>query len=333
MRFGAGDGIDYVASGIQGPGDPLDVAALACRIPAFIGDDHGDLLVIEGIMQGVELLLQFLEPYLVLLFRDLLVQGDIFQPGHGVEAEDVLTDRRRHGGIGQGRIDALIEEAQDLEQGPLLIVGIDDIPGSGPSVRILEIAVVDLQTLLIVGILPQILLTDPPGRIGVGEQAVQPFLLLLLPDMEEEFHDQISVVHQLTLCDIDGFYPLVIFFFGQFPVQDPVGDFLHPAGIKELEFSLFRDLYKVPVKEGFASFLLGGRLVHGGHLEEPGVYVLDDLPQDASLAGRAPAFKDDHDGKFCFLDLHLAGCELFLFLFEKLLHLFLIRFSRFSKIS
>ena len=44
--FWACDGMYLVASGIQCSRDPLDIAALACGVPAFIGDDYRDLFPI-----------------------------------------------------------------------------------------------------------------------------------------------------------------------------------------------------------------------------------------------------------------------------------------------
>ena len=57
VGFRAGDGVYLVASGIQCSCDPLDIAALARGIPAFVGDDYRNLLAIQAVMQGIQLLL------------------------------------------------------------------------------------------------------------------------------------------------------------------------------------------------------------------------------------------------------------------------------------
>ena len=163
-------------------------------------------------------------------------------------------------------------------------------------------------------VLPQICFAYPPGCIHIILQLLDPFFLLLLADVHEEFHDQIAVVGQLPLGGIDTGDPFTVGLFRQILMQQGVGDLFHPEGIEELEFACFRNLDNVSVKEGIPFFLFGPGS-HSGHLEKAGVDVFDDLADHTAFSGRSPAFKNHHDGQLLFFDLHLIACESFAGLF------------------
>ena len=90
--FRAGDGVYLVASGIQCSRDPLDIAALACGIPAFVGDDYRDLFPIQAVMQGIQLLLQMTQFFLVFFLGDFLVQFHLGQLRHLHQREYILQN-------------------------------------------------------------------------------------------------------------------------------------------------------------------------------------------------------------------------------------------------
>lgn len=94
-----------VASGIQCSGDPLDITALACGIPAFVGDDYRDLLAIQAVMQGIQLLLQMTQFFLVFFLGDFLVQFHLGQLRHLHQREYVLQNRHSKALILHGHMD------------------------------------------------------------------------------------------------------------------------------------------------------------------------------------------------------------------------------------
>ena len=67
MGFGAGNREHLVAAGIKRRCDPLDVAALAGRVPSFIGYDDRNLFAVEFIVQIPELSLQTVQLLLVFI--------------------------------------------------------------------------------------------------------------------------------------------------------------------------------------------------------------------------------------------------------------------------
>ncbi len=119
----------------------------------------------------------------------------------------------------QRRVDAGIDEGKDLKQGPLLVVRIDDAPGSPAGIRVVEVAVVDVIELVIVVVLVPVAVTHPPLGIGVRVQGLQAVLLLLFRYLEEEFQDQIAIVHQGALCIINGTDAGPVLVRGQVPLQ------------------------------------------------------------------------------------------------------------------
>ena len=105
VGFRAGDGVYLVASGIQCSRDPLDISALACGVPAFVGDDYRNLFPIKAVMQGIQLLLQMAQFPLVFFLGDFLVQFHLGQPRHLHQWEYILQNRHSKALILHGHMD------------------------------------------------------------------------------------------------------------------------------------------------------------------------------------------------------------------------------------
>ncbi len=306
-RRRAGDRLHDVAARVERTGDALDVAALAGCVPAFVGDDDRDLLAVDLVVEIPELCLKAVKLFLVLLVRDGLVERDVLEVRDRLKREGILQDRDGERMVLKRGVDRLIQESQDLEFGPLFVLRVDDVPGSRRAVGVLEIAVKDIKALVIVLVLPEIVLVYAPLRVFVGEEGVKAGFLLLLRDVEEELYDQVAVVVQLAFGCIDAADTPLVGRLVEGAVQHAVHDFLHPAGIEELELSGLRDLDEVAVQERFPLFLLGRGGIGRRNAEEARVDVLDNFADDAAFSGGAPPLKDDHDGELGILDLHLVG--------------------------
>ena len=229
------------------------------------------------------------------------------------ERERVLKNGDRKRLVLHGCLNAEVQVTEDLELRPLPIGSVDDIPWSLRTVGILQILVVNSEVLVIMFVFLKVCVAHTPARILVSQKPLETLLLLLAADVEEELHYQISVVGQLALSHVDAADPLFILFVVQTSFDPVPRDLIHPEGIVELKFAGLRDLDEIAIEERFAEFIGRGRLVHRRDLEETRVDVLYDVRDRTALAGRAPAFKDDHNGKFGFFDLHAIGRKLALF--------------------
>ena len=93
VGFRAGDGMHFIAAGIQSAGDPLDIAALAGCVPALIGNNDRDLLAVEFIVQIPQFLLQTIQLLVVFLFGySLVIQRYFGELGNGAQGEYVLAE-------------------------------------------------------------------------------------------------------------------------------------------------------------------------------------------------------------------------------------------------
>ncbi len=328
----AGDRVDLIAAGIEGARDPLDVAALAGRVPALISDDDRDLLAVKDVVKAAEFFLQAVQFFVIfILGENLVVQGYLGELGDRIQGEDVLPDGRRQGVILERRVDPLVEEAQDLELGPLLIARIDDIPRCGGAVRVLEVMLIDLKVFLVVLVLVKVIGDDSPACVLVRQQGFKALFLLFFADVEEELHHQVAVVGKRPLCGVDAADALLVIMLAQLAFHQLCGHFIHPVGVEKCEFSGFRDLQQISVQERVA-FLFGSGTVHSLDPEEAGINTLDHPADDASFAGGAPALEDDHYRELRLFDLHLITGQLFPGLLEFLLKLFLFGLRGFDKI-
>ena len=114
VGFRAGDRMHLIASGIQCSRDPLDISALACGIPAFVGDDYRNLLAIQAVMQGIQLLLQMTQFFFIFFLGDLLVQFHLGQLRHLHQREYILQNRHSKALILHGHMDTAAQRLQHL---------------------------------------------------------------------------------------------------------------------------------------------------------------------------------------------------------------------------
>ena len=322
----------FIAAGIQSAGDPLDIAALAGSVPALIGDNDRDLLAVELIVQIPQFLLQTIQFFIVLLFAySLVIQRHFRELGNWIKLEYILADRRGERMVFEGGVNALVEEAQDLQFSPFLIAGVNYVPGSRGAVCVLKILLVYVQIFLVMLVLVQVVVIHSPTGILVLHQVVQTLFLLFFADVEEELHHQVAVVGERALSCIDAAYPLLVLMLVDLAFHQLCDNLIHPVGIKECEFARLRDFQQIPVEEGIALFFFS-RCGHCSDTEKAGVDALDDPSDHAALARGAPSFKNDHYGKLRFFDLHLESVQLLLCLFELFLKLFFAGLRGFDKI-
>ena len=148
-------------------------------------------------------------------------------------------------------------------------------------------------------VLPFIFITDPPAGIYIRAKLFYAFLLLLFADMAEKFYNQITIVCQLTFKTSDTVNFHLVLFFIQLSVQNAFCNLVHPAWIQKCKFTSLRYLLKVPAQKRFSFFFLC-RNCHGCYLEETGINICDQFPDQAALSCRSPAF---HQNKY--------GCLMF----------------------
>ena len=322
----------FIAAGIQSAGDPLDIAALAGCVPALIGDNDRDLLAVELIVQIPQFLLQTIQFFIVLLFAySLVIKRHFGELGNWIKLEYILADRRSEGMVFEGSVNALVEEAQDLQFRPFLIAGVNYVPGSRSAVCVLEILLVYVQILLVMLVLVQVVVIHSPTGILVLHQVVQTLFLLFFADVEEELHHQVAVVGERALGGVDAAHAMLVLIFIQLAFHMLRDYFIHPVGVEEREFSGLRDLEQVSVEERIALFFFG----RGGHCpdaEEAGIDALDDSADHASFSGGAPALEDDYYRKLSVFDLHLIRRQFLLGFLKFFFQFFLTRLRGFDKI-
>ena len=96
-------------------------------------------------------------------------------------------------------------------------------------------------------VLPEIIFADTPDRIFFMLQVSYPFCLFFLRDMQEKFHDQITVIGKLPFKTSHTLDPFCVILIGKFSVQLVFYDLIHPARIEKYKFSLFRDPSEIAV--------------------------------------------------------------------------------------
>ena len=138
-------------------------------------------------------------------------------------------------------------------------------------------------------ILPAVILAYPPTGINIRLQPMDSFFLFLLTDMAEKFHQQIPVIRELPLKSPDTAYPLLILLLVQLPLQTQSGNLIHPPTVQKHEFPRLRQFCKISAKKRLPALLLS-RPVHRRHFKKPGIYILYNLADIASLPGSSPTF-------------------------------------------
>ena len=284
MRFRAGDGVNFIAAGIEGTRDPLDIASFTGRVPSLVSDDDRDLLAVELVVKVAELVLKAVKFFVVLfLGNSLVIQGYFRELGNRIEREDILPDRRRESVVLESCLYSLGEEAEDLELRPFLVARVDDIPRGSRAVGVFQVLLIYVKVFLVVLVLVQVIVDDSPAGVLVRHEGIKAPFLLFFADVEEELHHQVAVVCERALSGIDAADALLVLLLVQLAFHQLCRHFIHPVSVEECEFSSFRDFTQISVQEGIAFLFRRGRC-HGPDAEEAGIYALDHPSDHASFA-------------------------------------------------
>ena len=93
-------------------------------------------------------------------------------------------------------VDALIQEPQNLQFRPLFVLCVDDVPGSRGTIRVLQISVINFQIFIIMLVFMEVVLIYAPAGVFVTGKDAEAFFLFLFAQLEEELHDQVTIVGQ-----------------------------------------------------------------------------------------------------------------------------------------
>ena len=96
----------------------------------------------------------------------------------------------------QSSVNTLVQETKYLQFRPLFVFGVNNIPGSSRAVGILQIFIIDFQILIIMLVFIQVVFAYTPAGIFAFQQFTKAFFLLLFAELEEKFHDQITIIGQ-----------------------------------------------------------------------------------------------------------------------------------------
>ena len=325
MGLRRGDGHHVEAPWIQRTRNAADVAALARRVPAFIAENHGDLLAVYRVVQLSQPLLQLLE--LLAVFFVVQGRGEVYfrELLHLQQGEFLVEGLADVSAVLQAFVDHLYQQLQRVAGSLALLVSVQNMPLDRLSGLLHEL-VIGLAEDLILTVLPEIVLCHPPFGFIVFPQGVEPLALLVLVNMQEELQNQIAAVAQLTLEFVDRADPFLILFLGDVTAEELPHRALHPAGVIEHDLAVLRDRLGILIQEGIALFLL--RQHHrGDDVVEAGIDLADQLVDEAALSGSGPAFDQHDDRQFLVadqlllrqkplpqrLDLSLQGCAVFIF--------------------
>ena len=94
----------------------------------------------------------------------------------------------------QNIIYARDEDFRHLQLGPFLTGRIYEIPGCNELVGSLDIFIKNIETFVIMLILPSVLIRNTPFGVSVAFKVLKSLLLSLLTDMEEELNHQITII-------------------------------------------------------------------------------------------------------------------------------------------
>ena len=130
MRFRACYRIYHVTTGIKCLSYPLDIATLACRIPALVAYDDRYLLLVKFVVQSAKLLLQLAEFFLVLLVRELLIERHLGKLLDLLERKCILQYRYSMPLIEQRSLYSLIDDIENLKFCPFSLLCIYHVPRS-----------------------------------------------------------------------------------------------------------------------------------------------------------------------------------------------------------
>ena len=78
------DRVHFKSAGIQCRRKPLYISSLTRCIPAFIGNDHGYLLLVDAVMQICQLILQLIKFFRILFIGNAHGQIHFGKLGHAL---------------------------------------------------------------------------------------------------------------------------------------------------------------------------------------------------------------------------------------------------------
>ena len=244
-------------------------------------------------MQLAEPLLELLELFLVFVIGDGHRQVHVRKRRHFPEREFLFKGFSHIPAFLQHIFNAFHQELQDIADCHLSPAAVQDMPRDD-IVRLLHEVVIGIQEAVIFPVLPEILIRHAPFRFHIRGQALQTLILFLFVDMDKDLQEQIASVAELALKLIDRAHTPLEFLFGDFPVQIFADDILHPAGIHEQDFSVFRDRRGIRVQERITGFLFGHNH-RGDDIVKARVQFADQLLDQTALSGGCPALNENQD--------------------------------------
>lgn len=126
-------------------------------------------------------------------------------------------------------------------------------------------------------------------------------MLLLLSDVQKQFDQQVAVVAQLAFKDADFLQTALVLLDREAARLILADGLVHPAGIEEEKFAVFRDVFHVTVQKRLGK-LLGCGTGHRDDLKEAWVHRCNHRSDAAALSGSTPAFHQHNDRKGALFD-------------------------------
>ena len=136
---------------------------------------------------------------------------------------------------------------------------------------------------------------------AVFQQMLDAFVLLLLSDVQKQFDQQVAVVAQLAFKDADFLQTALVLLDREAARLILADGLVHPAGIEEEEFAVFRDVFHVTVQKRLGK-LLGCGTGHRDDLKEAWVHRCNHRSDAAALSGSTPTFHQHNDRKGALFD-------------------------------
>ena len=164
-----------------------------------------------------------------------------------------------------------------------------------------EVVIKVSKALLIVTALPVVVSADPPAGVRIFQQMLDAFVLLLLSDVQKQFDQQVAVVAQLAFKDADFLQTALVLLDREAARLILADGLVHPAGIEEEEFAVFRDVFHVTVQKRLGK-LLGCGTGHRDDLKEAWVHRCNHRSDAAALSGSTPTFHQHNDRKGALFD-------------------------------
>ena len=312
--------MNFIASWIKGSRNALDISAFSCCIPAFIAYYNRYLLIAE-ILQLEKLVLIFFQLFLIFRFVKGLVHVHFCKSRHfnsfifriivsaGVELwfGNIMFALLLGGNCSAY---CLCDRCQHFKLSRGTFICPNASPRSKCRVCAFKHFVISAEKLIVFFHVLYIVAFHTPACNRGVLQLFDTLFLLVFGNVQENFHDNISVICKLPFKGADIFKTCVPCFLVYLTVHKGVHSVTIPASVKDKKLTFFRQALPITPQPWHTLFLLI-RCTIGNHIVKTWVKRAYELCYHRAFACGRPAVKCDYNRHSCGLYFVFKQGELF----------------------